>query len=91
MNFEKVLNNILESDLIIVGDYYFINFEYDSVLDWLWLKDGHCVTEKKNKLRLKFDKISLDSARISGNVVEMFDVKGRLYKLELMDLTNRNL
>lgn len=87
----NILDYILESDLIIVGDYYFIIFEYDSVLDWLWLKDGHCVSHKANKKRIKFDKKSIDNASVSGNIVSMFDVKGKKYELELMDLAPKNI
>lgn len=80
------LDIILESDVVAVGDYYFVDFEYDSILKWLRLRNGHCITQKKNKLNLKFDKKSLDFARVSGNVVNIRDVKGKQYYLELMDL-----
>lgn len=85
------LDTILESDVIVVGDYYFIIFEYDNVLNWLQLKQGHCVSYKANKKAIKFDKQSIDNASISGNVVSMFDVKGKKYDLELMDLTPKKI
>lgn len=86
-----ILDTILESDVIVVGDYYFIIFEYDNVLNWLRLKQGYCVSHKANKKAIKFDKQSIDNASISGNVVSMFDVKGKKYDLELMDLTPKKI
>lgn len=85
------LGTILESDVIVVGDYYFVDFEYDSILKWLMLRNGHCITQKKNRLNLKFDKKSLENCKTYGNVVDIRDVKGKQYYLELMDLAPKKI
>lgn len=85
-----ILDIILETDLIIVADYYFIEFDYNSIHSNLFLKNGYCVTGGKNKKSIRFDKKSLDEAQISGNLVSIFDTKGKLHKLELMDLIEKN-
>lgn len=86
---KNILSYILESDVIVFEDYYFVEFEYEPYLTSLYLLNGYCVTKKKNRLTLRFDKKSLDEATIDGNVVGIFDEKGKFRKLELMELTEK--
>lgn len=90
MDIDDLIGYILDADLVIVdNNYYFINFNYnDDILDNLILKEGLFVggQKKKNKLKLRFDRKSLKDAKVSSNIVEMRDTKGKLRKLELMTL-----
>jgi|DEB0MinimDraft_4_1074332.scaffolds.fasta_scaffold120121_1 hypothetical protein len=90
MDIDDLIGYILDADLVIVdNNYYFINFNYnDDILDNLILKEGLFVggQKKKNKLSLRFDTSSLKNAKVSKNIIEMRDTKGKLRKLELMTL-----
>ena len=87
----QILDIILESDVIVAEDYYFMEFDYNSIHNNLFLKNGYCVSSTKNKKTLRFDKESFKNAVISGNIVSIVDTKGKPHRLELMDLTPRNV
>jgi len=87
----QILDIILESDVIVVEDYYFMEFDYNSSHNNLFLRNGYCSTSTKNKKTLRFDKESFENCMIHGNIVDIFDTKGKRYKLELMDLTSKNI
>lgn len=86
-----ILDIILESDVVVDEDYYFMEFDYNSLHNNLFLKNGCCVTTSKKKKNLRFDKKSFENATIFGNVVTIFDTKGKKHNLELMDLAPKNI
>lgn len=90
MDINDLIGYILDADLVVAdNNYYFINFNYnDDILDNLILKEGLFVggQKKKNKLSLRFDTSSLKNAKVSKNIIEMRDTKGKLHILELICL-----
>jgi hypothetical protein len=79
--------NIIDSDIIIVEDYYFVDFRFiergGEII--LRLSSGYNVVGGKRK-SFVFDAESLKQAFMKDNIVFVYDSKGHLRKLELMEL-----
>jgi hypothetical protein len=92
MNLDILKCNIIDSDIIVIDDYYFVDFRFidrgGEII--LRLSSGYNVIGGKRKSFI-FDAESLKQAFMKDNTVLVYDSKGHLCKLELMELVAKKI